>query len=379
MPASVARLLNIRPVTIREARPVTRLLDYECFIGVEMELENDTRRAVRSISAYNAARSGLVIKEDGSLRNGGVELVFAEPLTGSSAENAIDAMFTIRDTYGLVGSFRTSTHVHVNYASEEDTAAVLAKAVTIWLLIERAAALTCGEAREFNSFCVPTYLTSPQAERAVYMLTTMDDDTDAATAQILLQNAVSHHRYAAMNLAALVKFGTIEYRLLGTASKDVTYNWINLLLEIKKSASTFTREYILAHPTFLGFIRSVLPRTGDYLVYSQDVEEAYVEARERVLAPLGTDAYDDMDSTQEMPLSIDDTLLPLDDVPEDNSLDDIYGSLSEGQLARAREILLSMDPRLSMNNGSTLRFVDTPVAPRRPAPMPSMFNQHENP
>lgn len=278
MPTStVAELLNISPVTYRYSLPSDTFVLPGCLIGVEMELEGDVDRDMRNdrTALREAAANFVSVKEDGSLRNGGVELVFDGPQRGTSAITALDHMFRIKENYGLLGSFRTSTHVHVNYADIDDTADVLGRSVAIFLLIEKAAAATCGEAREYNTFCVPSYMMRPQDEETLLAVAGMDGGTSAERADFLMRRISSLHRYAAMNLAALYRFGTIEYRLLGTASRDVTYNWVNLLLEIKKAASTMTRSDILAHSSFLAFIRHVLPRCGDYLVYNDEVEAHY--------------------------------------------------------------------------------------------------------
>jgi hypothetical protein len=265
--------------------PDDRLVLPDCFVGIEMELEGDTNS--EAMDDYNHAQHRVAAKTDGSLRNGGIELVFDEPLMGQHAVAALKYMFKVKEDYSLVGSTRTSTHMHINFSSSKDTGETLVNTVVVWLLLEKAMCLTAGSHREYNSFCVPTYMMNPREENTVYALAAVDyNDASALNNRI---NALSEvDRYAALNLSSLFKYGTLECRLLGTADYQQTFDWLNILLSIKKAATQYSRDSLLSYASLRSFLTEVMPNVADLLIVNSQAEHNYDAARSAIIAQLGT-------------------------------------------------------------------------------------------
>jgi hypothetical protein len=281
--------LGRRAVTYRQLTPSTDLVLPSCFFGVEMELEpvGQATSGLRSriASAYNGTL--LRIADDGSLRNG-VELTFAEPLLGTDAVNAIDEMYNIRNNWNLGGSIRTSTHVHVNYTDVDDTVRVIQRTGLVYLLIEKALAMAAGEHREWNTFCQPTYFVTPSQEIQFYNMVASATPSDMIDR---ISQVSRDTRYLGMNLGALFKYGTIEYRMLGTVDRSQLFLWINTLLDIKRVAldESITDEQLLSHETLEGFVRSIMPRSEPCLVVEENSEIQYEAARSRLRRLVGLD------------------------------------------------------------------------------------------
>ena len=78
-------------VSYIEERPSNQLVLPSCHIGVEMELEG-SGNPLRTFETDSSLHNRLITAvHDGSLRNG-IEMVFARPLFGENALDAIDHM-----------------------------------------------------------------------------------------------------------------------------------------------------------------------------------------------------------------------------------------------------------------------------------------------
>lgn len=280
--ATVASLIGRKYVDYVVMRPNDALVLPSCLVGVEMELEGDTRGEAMHL---NHTPHMVTAKEDGSLRNGGIEMIFSSPLMGDAVIDALKWMFKVKADYNLVGSTRTSTHMHINYTASTDTADTLIKSLVAWLLVEKAACLTAGHHREYNSFCVPTYMMQPREENIVYNLAAADPNDSYALNDHI--HALSNtDRYCAMNLSALFKYGTLECRLLGTADYQQTLDWLNILLSVKKAAMDYTRDELLSYSTLAEFLAATMPVAAELLVTGPAAEEQYTTARSGMLAML---------------------------------------------------------------------------------------------
>lgn len=279
---SLASLIGRRTVDYRVMVPDSRLVLPDCLVGIEMELEGDTRYHARTM---DHGKYFVTAKEDGSLRNGGIEMIFSEPLMGDAVITALEWMFKVKQQHNLVGSIRTSTHMHINYSANSDTAETLINTVVAWLLVEKAMCLTAGHHREYNSFCVPTYMMNPREENLVYSVAAIDVN-DTYRLNSTIGDLSNMDRYAALNLSALFKYGTLECRLLGTAEYQPTLDWLNILLSIKKAAINNTRDELLSYPTLLDFLNGVMPGTAELLVIDSTAEQHYTNARNSIVSML---------------------------------------------------------------------------------------------
>ena len=293
MPAqSVHSLLGRPQVGWIPESPSSALVMPQCYFGIEMELEAPPSNA-NPLTVYRdsvSLSSPLVSAvNDGSLRNG-IELVFSRPLMGEQALNAIDHMYRAREELGLVGSIRTSTHVHVNFSEYDDTLDTLRSTVLAYLLIERAMAVTAGPHREHNTYCPPTYVQSPSTERCFHLLATSGNQRDSL--DYIRELSGDNNRYSAMNIGALYRHGTIEFRQLGTVPKEQLLLWINMLLALKLCGRTYSGQQLLSEATSLDqFVRTFLGEAGQQcLVINDEGRTSFDFTRQRLIGVMPSNA-----------------------------------------------------------------------------------------
>ena len=295
MPLNPASISNIFSTTQRigvELRGSPLLCRPTEFIGVEIELEqanlNVRGDRIRWPDTDPATRGLVEAHVDGSLRNG-IELVFSQPLFGLQALAAIDYMFAIKQHNNLTDSVRTSTHIHVNYS--DVTPDVVVRAAAINAIIEPYIVGTAGSHREANCYAVSMrgsdFLTNNRTEYAI---------------QDFVIHQANSHRYLGFNMAALAKYGTIEYRYFGGLERDSVVALVNMLLEQKTVAlSAVNVPYVLEqYPTIREFIFNTLPHAAAFLKLDSVSHEDDVAWRDEVLARLhGASVFSDAFSLYE--------------------------------------------------------------------------------
>jgi len=126
----------------------------------------------------------------------------------------------------LKESPRTSFHVHVNML-HRTPAQVWAAACAYWIL-ENLLVKYCGPLREGNMFCL-------RLRDAEAILTYAKEDVLADHPFHSLNN--NHIRYAGVNLNALAKFGTLEFRSMrGTTDPTILDNWSTAMYHLVNEA-----------------------------------------------------------------------------------------------------------------------------------------------
>lgn len=200
------------------------LLCSDSMVGIEHELEGARDSNFREeFTDWDAIR-------DGSLRNGGIEYVLKRPLSG---QELITAIRTI-DTYvgareHIVSNERTSTHVHVDV--RDMTAQQLLMFFVVYTTYEQVLFSLCDDSRTENNFCVPVRKNGGVIKR---MRSLAKEPTSGHHIQ---QLGNSTYRYAAMNMASLPRFGSLEFRMRETLTDtSQLIDWINVLLSIKEFA-----------------------------------------------------------------------------------------------------------------------------------------------
>lgn len=208
-----------------------KLVNNDCNVGIEIELEE-------AASLLEAKSTFWVGKRDGSLRDGGAELVLSKPLNGTKLVFALDEAFNVLIKKTMKCSPRTGIHVHLD-ATDMNVDQIRNNCVT-YALVEEPLFKWVGDYRESNNFCLPWY----EAEGDIELMCNLF----AKAPRNFQYEAKKFHRYSAMNLNALHKFGSIEYRHLKTTlNKSRVLMWVNLLLCIKSYAlKAANAETILA-------------------------------------------------------------------------------------------------------------------------------------
>lgn len=169
----------------------------------------------------------FLYKEDGSLRDHGLELVFHNPLFG---KDIIDALTTIREaSTRWTVNHRTGLHVHLDVRDMEQEE--LFRLFQLYALFERMLFKFVGDSRAASNFCVPWFRCTEQF-RTMGVLT-----RDLGKVNSVKESFNNLTRYVALNVAALAKFGSIEFRhMQNTHDYGRINTWIKFIMCLKKAA-----------------------------------------------------------------------------------------------------------------------------------------------
>jgi hypothetical protein len=165
-------------------------------------------------------------KTDGSIRGrGAVELTFAVPLGGVDIERALEELAKFLDTQpSAETNFSCSVHVHLD--ARDLTPHEVSRLVVCYLVFERGLYRLAGAGRDTSPFCAPLY----SINNFVYDVAS-DPDGDWVT------RTNNFGRYAGLNLAALGRFGSLEFRHMeGTLDTQRITEWINVIGSLKTYA-----------------------------------------------------------------------------------------------------------------------------------------------
>lgn len=197
-------------------------------IGIEIEMEG-----------HNLSRkcTGWIVTEDGSLRGESAEYVLRAPVPRVSVGKYLERLqeHLREDGSRLEPSERCGVHVHVN-CQTLTTDQVINFAV-LYLVLEDVLVKWCGEDRVGNLFALG-------AKYAEYL---PDSLRYAKQKGSLLDMQDPSFRYASINLTALSKYGSVEFRSLRTPKDFSLINtWVDMLLKIKDRSLQFedTRHMI---------------------------------------------------------------------------------------------------------------------------------------
>ena len=191
--------------------------------GIEIEAEGNNIRFVEN-DVWNTV-------DDGSLRGefpeSRAEFVLRKPLNMEHIEAALLNLKEEQEDAQFNFSVRTSVHVHVNV--QQLTEQQLMSFIYSYLLVEELLVDYCGLSRKANRFC----LRLQDAEGLMQGLQMLFMNGLAASKRYLNDDI----RYAAINLAAIPKYGSVEFRSMrGTLDTNVLLTWVKALYNIRKFA-----------------------------------------------------------------------------------------------------------------------------------------------
>lgn len=208
------------------------------------------------------------LDNDGSLRgrfpNECAEYVLRKPLSMDKAIQAVTALRKVQDDAKaqLDFSFRTSVHVHVNV--QQLTFNQYLNMIYTYLLIEEPLVHYCGKERIGNRFC----LRLQDAEGLLDYLFMLFRNGYTSMRHIN-GDAV---RYAALNVAATAKYGSLEFRSL-KGNMDVAYitTWLKALNNVRDFAMKYDNPQTI-HDLFVksepvDFAKAVLGDVFDSFNY----------------------------------------------------------------------------------------------------------------
>jgi Putative amidoligase enzyme len=234
------------------------------YIGLEYEWENTTSFPFHESPSYEPSKSIFrAVREyyqwhvDGSLREGGMEFTFTQPLAGTRIINAVRAMDDAQRAYGFTHSYRTSLHVHMDLSSL-DYPETTNKVAAIYALVEPLLYKFVGNSREFCNYCVPWYANAFHYAKYLHTMKAFTigrfDTEKAMELGTNLHNNKSSFKYAGMNMFSLGQFGTFEYRQAPVSmqmSKIIT--WINILMRMKQ----YSLEYAWTPTTLMSQVKGL--------------------------------------------------------------------------------------------------------------------------
>lgn len=194
-------------------------------LGVEIECEGHNLQAIMSDT--------WVTERDGSLRgdypNGAAEFVMRKPVTQKKLLGSLRELIKHQQSgkAKFNFSFRTSVHVHVNVQTltEDEMLAFLYSC----MLLEDPLMNFCGESRKGNRFC----LRLKDAEGYDKTLHTLFQKGYKVIRALNGDNI----RYSAINIDALRKYGSIEFRgMRGNMDVEILVPWCETLLAIRNNS-----------------------------------------------------------------------------------------------------------------------------------------------
>lgn len=237
-------------------------------VGIEIEVEG--RNLPANIKGWTRVH-------DGSLRGESCEYVISEPCLRKHVQlmlNRVEGAYQEAGTK-VVESPRQSIHIHINV--QDMTLTQVYNFAILFLIFERPLVEFCGDHRAGNLFC----LRSSDAEG---LITALEQAANPYRIETLNTQKI---RYAAMNVSALFKYGSLEFRSMkGTADFGLVKRWINMLLSIKDAAMKFNTPIdIIEEFSKRGaaqFIEDVFGKEAITITAAPDWEEQMLEAMRSV-------------------------------------------------------------------------------------------------
>ena len=189
-------------------------------VGLEFEVEQ-----VEDYVNFLKAFPDLHFEPDHSLRDNGMEFI-TPPV---SIEEAVK---THKGLVSLVKfaqkekafSFRTSTHVHVNFLDVNDDK--VKQFIYLYSILEPYYFDFVSKDRQNNIFCVPLFSTTQSRNYGKQLKELcLDGSSEGGTFR-----PQSWHKYAAFNILPLARQGTIEFRHLeGTPDSAKVEQWLKMI------------------------------------------------------------------------------------------------------------------------------------------------------
>ena len=190
-------------------------------LGIEVELEKFAAKEDPSTLRY------WNLKEDGSLRNNGMEFVLKVPLKGFDLESALRELEEYLQKCKYDASKRCSTHIHVDV--RDFTFEQLRTLVTVFCMFEEFLFRYVGGNRDDNFYCLPLYKSNQNK---------MDICWDISNQVIDLSP-----KYSSLNIQPIRSFGSVEFRMQDALTDfDSLVEWSTIISKIANFAKSYKDE-----------------------------------------------------------------------------------------------------------------------------------------
>lgn len=214
---------------------------------------------------------------DGSLRGEACEFVLRVPVVRKDVSVVLKAVATYLKDRGITisDSDRCGVHVHVNVQPLEVTQVI--NFILLYLIFEDLLVKYCGEEREGNLFC----LRARDAEVFLIQLKACRVDDNLGHLQS------ESYRYASINVSAIQKYGSLEFRALKTPKRVTDIEeWVNMLLAVKDYALTIkdSRDIVEAFSRNgeISFLNTVFGKDLAKVLMCKDAAELMREGVRRI-------------------------------------------------------------------------------------------------
>jgi len=253
---TVAQYFGHRQSSVGSPHPK---LAFNANVGIELEIEEVN---YLEVPYWNCT-------EDGSLRNG-CELVCAQPYSGEDLYNAIDSLSTAVGNSSAQGTWRCSTHVHLDVRDCDST--VLKKIIVGWAFYERLLFKCSGFHRYRSNFCPAFAVVQAQLINAA---SAFNYDGERFFSRLV----DNWDKYTSLNLLPLAQFGSVEFRVSEPKWKRTNLiNLVNRYLTIKKLAVENRDMSLEQYVEFLkesGFGPMIEYLPLDYTINQEDLDFGY--------------------------------------------------------------------------------------------------------
>lgn len=197
--------------------------------GVEVEVEGPAP-FLTDFGVNNQDLSNWwAAKDDGSLRG------YSKEFVSKVFPTVYDAKKSVTSLYKVIGVVNDSMRcgVHVHYNVQHRTIQQLFTLLSLYYIFEPCLYIFLGEERRGNFFCLDTNAAglAPIALNSVLENKSFNN--------VLFTNPDA--RYAALNLASIVRFGSIEFRALRTPVKaGPICTWLDIINYLTLAAKEFS-------------------------------------------------------------------------------------------------------------------------------------------
>ena len=221
--------------------------------GIEIEVEGP--RLV-----FDGIGASWNTTADGSLRGNSVEYVLAGAQSSTDAKAALTLLHKrfVEEKAKTALSDRCGVHIHVNI--RDMNRLQLCNFITVYLILEDALVFAGDEDRHDNLFCL-------RANSSEFLLNHLCQCF--ANYQHFRNTPENTFKYAAMNLAATRKFGSLEFRFFKTPSDfRKIKGWLDIFANIRAYSLTFGKPSDIVEAfSEAGATRFCQLALGDSFVY----------------------------------------------------------------------------------------------------------------
>lgn len=230
-------------------------------IGIEIEVEGRNLKAIDN-EVWKS-------EDDGSLRgnfpDSRCEYILRTPVKIDAVLTAVSGLRAELEVNNALFAFsyRTSVHVHLNV--QQLLYHELLSMMYAYYLLEEPLMTFCGKTRKGNNFC----LRLADAEGVLDWVTQMFEFGPDSLLNVPGDNA----RYAAMNIEAIRKYGSVEFRgMQGNMDAGKIDKWCSILVSIreyakKKKPKDVYEDFMKNGPA--GFAELVLGKDVDVIKYAR--------------------------------------------------------------------------------------------------------------